>query len=76
MPYHPWYAHLAGKRVFAHRMGILDVRYRRKYQVAGLKESLRAGRFAAVVLDTRPITFELGELRGNYTIALTLQPPN
>ncbi len=28
IPYHPWYGHLAGKRVFTHRMGVLDMRYR------------------------------------------------
>ena len=28
VPFHPWYAHLAGKRVYTHRMGVLDMRYR------------------------------------------------
>ncbi len=28
IPFHPWYAHLAGKRVYTHRMGVLDMRYR------------------------------------------------
>jgi hypothetical protein len=28
IPFHPWYARLAGKRVYTHRMGVLDMRYR------------------------------------------------
>jgi hypothetical protein len=27
VPFHPWYAHLAGKRVYTHRMGVMDLRY-------------------------------------------------
>jgi len=27
VPFHPWYGHLAGKPVFTHRMGVLDMRY-------------------------------------------------
>ncbi len=28
VPFHPWYAELAGKRLYTHRMGVLDMRYR------------------------------------------------
>ncbi|HTM19736.1 MAG TPA: hypothetical protein VL172_04490 [Kofleriaceae bacterium] len=28
VPWHPWYAHLAGKKVYTHRMGVLDMRYK------------------------------------------------
>jgi hypothetical protein len=48
----PWMAHLAGKRMFVHRMGVGDVTVgKRPLPVAGLDESLRDHRFAAIVLD-------------------------
>jgi hypothetical protein len=28
VPFHPWYGHLAGKNVYTHRMGVLDMRYK------------------------------------------------
>jgi len=51
VPSHPWYAHLAGKRMFVHRMGITDVTARKPRPVVGLDASMRDHRFAAVVLD-------------------------
>jgi hypothetical protein len=54
IPYHPWYARLAGKRTYVHRMGVLDVTYGGRWPVAGLSEALRQGRFALVLLDRAP----------------------
>ncbi len=79
VPAHPWYAVLAGKRPFVHRMGVLDVGYRppasakkkplpaRARVVAGLEDSLRRRRFAAVIMDDRCQTWEFPGLTESYT---------
>jgi len=51
IPSHPYYAHLAGKRTFVHRMGLLDVFGGGLEPPAGLLESLRGRRFALIVID-------------------------
>lgn len=66
VPSHPWYAHLAGKRMYAHRMGIKDVTWRKPRPVAGLDRALRERRFDAIVLDNRDIHLELRALTDNY----------
>jgi hypothetical protein len=50
IPAHPYYAHLAGKRVFTSQMGLTDLTSTR-LPVLGLDEALARGRFAAVILD-------------------------
>ncbi|HTJ46852.1 MAG TPA: hypothetical protein VL463_32335 [Kofleriaceae bacterium] len=48
----PWMAHLAGKRMYTHRMGVGDAGAGKKpIDVVGLDEALRDHRFAAIVLD-------------------------
>ncbi|MBI4509211.1 MAG: hypothetical protein HY698_06220 [Deltaproteobacteria bacterium] len=83
-PFHPFYPHLAGKRTFAHRMGILDVTYlpppssnkrplpEAARKVAGLAEALRSQRFAAIVLDDRAQLYELPGLTEAYRQVDTL----
>jgi hypothetical protein len=67
VPYHPWYARLAGQeRTYVHRMGILDVTYGNKWRVDGLREALTGARFAAVILDNRPVGPEFPGLRQVY----------
>ncbi len=68
VPSHPWYAHLAGKRMYVHRMGIKDVTVRKPRPIAGLDEALRSHRFTAIVLDGRDLHQfgELGALNRNY----------
>jgi hypothetical protein len=68
IPSHPWYAHLAGKDMHVHRMGIKDVTVRKPRKIAGLTEALDARRFAAIVLDNRDLHQygELGALNRNY----------
>jgi len=51
LPSHPWYGHLAGKRMYVHRMGIKDVTVRKPRPIAGLDEALRQHRFAAIIVD-------------------------
>lgn len=53
IPFHPFYAHLAGKRTYLHRMGVWDVRGTAAGPVRGLSESLREQRFAAIVFDAK-----------------------
>src|SRR5690606_26315496 len=36
MPYHPWYPVMAGKPLYTHRMGLLDMTYRNRWKVAGM----------------------------------------
>jgi hypothetical protein len=75
VPSHPWYSHLAGKRTFTHRMGIMDVTFQgsgkaplppRARVVEGLPEALRGGKFGAVVLDDRYEAWELPGLNEGY----------
>jgi hypothetical protein len=55
VPSHPWYAHLAGKEMFVHRMGVKDVTARKPRPVLGLADALKQHRFAAIFLDNRDI---------------------
>ena len=55
VPSHPWYAHLAGKRMYVHRMGVKDVTVRKPRPIAGLDEALRRHYFAAIFLDNRDL---------------------
>ena len=67
VPYHPWYARLAGQdALYTHRMGIMDLAYANAWQVAGLREAFRDQRFAAVILDDRPPGWELPGLTRSY----------
>ena len=51
IPAHPWYAVLAGKEAFVHRMGIKDVSMREPRPIEGLSEAIRDHAFAAIVVD-------------------------
>lgn len=76
VPSHPWYAHLAGKTTYTHRMGILDVTYDggagkrplppRARIVEGLTDRLKKARFDAVVLDDKEQLWELPGLTEGY----------
>ncbi|MFH0901034.1 MAG: hypothetical protein V2A73_10430, partial [Pseudomonadota bacterium] len=84
VPFHPFYAHLAGKPTHAHRMGMLDVTYtppssegkkqlrQGAHQVSGLSERLRAGYFSAIVLDDRAHLHELPGITQGYEQAEVL----
>jgi hypothetical protein len=74
MPYHPWYPVLAGKPLFTHRMGLLDVsqgkrmtrEQRAEWRARGVREAFHAQRFAEVILDNRPVGSELPGLGEAY----------
>ena len=68
IPYHPWYAHLAGKRLHTHFMGIRDVSTGRRWPVAGLREALTSRAFSEVILDNRPLGGALPGLSANYRV--------
>lgn len=68
VPYHPWYAHLAGKATYAHRMGLIDIGVTKKWKVDGVRKALRDQDFAAVVLDNRPIGRYLDGLKTGYKL--------
>jgi hypothetical protein len=52
VPFHPFYAHLAGKETFVHQMGLLDVAHA-GLQPVGLADAIRRKRFKLVVLDDK-----------------------
>ena len=53
IPFHPFYAHLAGKRVFLHRMGIWDVRGTKAGPVHGLEAAFAQQRFSRIIFDKK-----------------------
>jgi hypothetical protein len=53
IPFHPFYAYLAGKRTYLHRMGVLDVWRAGLGAPAGLREAFAERRFALVVMDDK-----------------------
>jgi hypothetical protein len=53
IPFHPFYAELAGKRTYLHRMGVLDIWRAGMGAPQGLVEALDAHRFALVVMDDK-----------------------
>ena len=52
IPFHPFYAHLAGKPTFLHRMGVMDVNASLGTP-KGLAEGLHARRWSLVVFDDK-----------------------
>lgn len=81
MPFHPWYPKLAGKRVYTHRMGVMDVSYvhhgkhrGRKpgqpppWQVRGLEEAFADNQFAAIIWDNRPVDHYFRTLKLHYRV--------
>ena len=79
VPSHPWYAVLAGKRPFAHRMGVMEMTYQPRVaggarlsaptkEIAGLREALSRGRFDLVVLDDRWNEWEFPALSTGYRL--------
>ena len=65
MPFHPYYAVLAGSPPHVHRMGVLDVAAKLG-RPAGLDQALADGRFAHVILDWKSQPWEWPTLDGRY----------
>ena len=74
IPFHPWYAYLAGKTPHVHRMGVIDVTRRQARTVEGLDEALRDHAFAAIVFDDRDVRPEFPQLATYYRPILKLSP--
>lgn len=74
VPYHPWYAALAGKKVHVHFMGLRDMMTGKTWDIRGLPEAFQEQRFAEVVVDNRPIGRELAGLRARYRLDDFLPP--
>ena len=53
IPFHPFYAHLAGKRTYLHRMGLLDVGRAGMGAPKGLAEMIRDHRFSLAIFDNK-----------------------
>jgi hypothetical protein len=53
IPFHPFYAHLAGKRTYLHRMGVLDVGRAGMGAPRGLAEAIASHQFALVIMDDK-----------------------
>jgi hypothetical protein len=53
IPFHPFYAHLAGKRTYLHRMGVLDVGRAGLGVPRGLGEAIAAKQFSLVIMDNK-----------------------
>ena len=82
VPSHPWYAHLAGKRMYVHRMGVKDVttlwttagttydRLVRGYRFdnVALAAALRRRQWAALVLDNRDVHQEIAAVVAHYRL--------
>ncbi len=68
IPYHSWYARLAGKETYTHRMGLLDVRYKNKLKVRGLSEAFQNQHFETIILNKTTISFALSGLTPYYRL--------
>jgi hypothetical protein len=53
IPFHPFYAQLAGKRSYLHRMGVLDIWRAGMGAPRGLVAALAAHQFALIVMDDK-----------------------
>lgn len=51
IPFHPFYGHLAGKRTYLHRMGVLDVGRAGLGAPRGLAEAIAEKKFSLVIMD-------------------------
>jgi hypothetical protein len=65
IPFHPWYAVLAGQPPHVHRMGVLDVAAQLG-RPAGLDQALASGHFAHVILDWKSQPWEWPTLDQRY----------
>lgn len=66
IPYHPWYAKLAGKELRVHLMGLRDMSTGKVWPIRGLRESIAEQRFAAIIMDNRPLGAELAAMHRHY----------
>jgi hypothetical protein len=72
VPFHPFYAVMAGKKPFVHRMGVMDVAAKLG-RPAGLDEAIANGRFDFVVLDWKSRPYEWPGLETRYYVLKELE---
>lgn len=53
IPFHPFYGHLAGKRTWLHRQGVMDIARAGLGAPSGLAEAIARRDFAVVVMDNK-----------------------
>jgi hypothetical protein len=53
IPFHPFYAHLAGKHTYLHRMGVLDIGRAGMGSPRGLVEAVAEQRFSLAIFDDK-----------------------
>ena len=73
IPFHPFYAHLAGKRTYLHRMGVMDVHQ----TVRGLAEAIDQQQFSLAIFDDKidGNWFYWPRLFDKYAVTATLAGP-
>lgn len=77
IPFHPFYAHLAGKPTYLHRMGVMDIWRAGMGAPRGLVDAFDAHRFALVVMDDKiEGNWQMWpRLLDDYRISGTIQGP-
>jgi hypothetical protein len=68
IPFHTYYAVLAGKQPFVHRMGVHDIEGALG-RPKGLDQAIAEQRFAAIVLDWKSLPGEWPNLDRRYHVA-------
>jgi hypothetical protein len=74
VPFHPWYAVMAGKPAHFHRMGLLDVVSGGLGRPRGLDDAIAAQRFALVVMDYKVVWANWPGLPRTYRETARLRP--
>jgi hypothetical protein len=77
VPFHPFYAHLAGKRAYLHRMGVMDVGRAGLGVPRGLREAIAEKRFSLIVMDDKidGNTWQWPGLGNNYRVVGRVNGP-
>jgi hypothetical protein len=77
IPFHPYYARLAGKQTHVHRMGVMDIGRAGMGAPRGLAEALTQRQFALVVMDDKiDGTWQFWpNLQAQYQLSSEIQGP-
>ncbi len=73
IPYHPWYAHLADKTPYAHRMGLMDMQAHKPSSIQDMPTYFAEKQLSAVILNKHPGR-EFGSFAKHYKLAAKLPP--
>ena len=77
VPFHPFYAHLAGKRTYLHRMGVMDVGRAGLGTPLGLAAAIGEKRFSLIVMDDKldGTQYQWPGLATSYRLSARVQGP-